>query len=81
MTLEEFKEHCINFDDNIGKRLPPDKFLIECGKCGSNSVSVMLNGKEIGVGSEYTGVWTRTPMNLLFKCKVCGNAHGIIDSY
>ena len=79
MTQEEFKSYCKEFDDNLTNIINPTKFKILCQKCHSFDVSILYQGKEIACGSKYTGCWTDEYMNLVFKCRKCGNAIGIID--
>jgi predicted RNA-binding Zn-ribbon protein involved in translation (DUF1610 family) len=79
MTLKEFREYCNKHDDNISGCIPEWKFKFACGKCGSGDISIMFHGKEVSCGSELTGCWTTADNSLVFKCRQCGNAHGIID--
>ncbi len=78
MSLKEFKDYCLKFDDNLTSNIPKDRFEIKCKKCDSTNVHVLFNGKQMCEGSECTGIYTSTSEELVFKCVECGNAIGVI---
>jgi len=78
MNRKEFKKYCEEFDENITDNLDSSKFKVACSKCGSKEVSILYNGKEMAMGSEYTGAYTSQNFNLVFKCIECGNAVSLV---
>ena len=79
MNKDEFKDYCNKFDDNITNKFNTNKFKIVCQKCKSDKIALLFNGKEMAMGSEYTGAYTVADSNLVFKCIKCGNAMSIKD--
>jgi len=73
INLEEFKEYCKKFDDNITKKWDFIKFKIVCS-CGSDNIVILHTPKDTAMGSEYTGEYTTSESEFGVKCKRCGNA-------